>query len=161
MTLGDLLTIFLIVMGICLLVMAILSLAKRKMTEPFCLAWAVVSVLIVICGILIEPSELERYVSLRILILIFLIMIGIVWILWFISTQLSILMRKNQELAMQISLLNQDSERMLKKLEELEKRFEVMIYKNEKSFVCDQYAWRSRSRKSSDRASETFPERTV
>lgn len=50
-------------------------------------------------------------------------MIGIVWILWFISTQLSILMRKNQELAMQISLLNQDSERMLKKLEELEKRF--------------------------------------
>ena len=117
MTLGDLLTIFLIVM-------AILSLAKRKMTEPFCLAWAVVSVLIVICGILIEPSELERYVSLRILILIFLIMIGIVWILWFISTQLSILMRKNQELAMQISLLNQDSERMLKKLEELEKRFD-------------------------------------
>lgn len=50
-------------------------------------------------------------------------MIGIVWILWFISTQLSILMRKNQELAMQISLLNQDGERMLKKLEELEKRF--------------------------------------
>lgn len=44
MTLGDLLTIFLIMMGICLLVMAILSLAKRKMTEPFCLAWAIVSV---------------------------------------------------------------------------------------------------------------------
>lgn len=119
-------------MGICLLVMAILSLAKRKMTEPFCLAWAIVSVLLVICGILIEPSELERYVSLRILILIFLITIGVVWTLWFISTQLSILMRKNQELAMQISLLNQDSERMLKKLEELEKRIdqhfvEVMI----------------------------------
>lgn len=124
MTLGDLLTIFLIMMGICLLVMAILSLAKRKMTESFCLAWAIVSVLLVICGILIEPSELERYVSLRILILIFLITIGVVWTLWFISTQLSILMRKNQELAMQISLLNQDSERMLKKLEELEKRID-------------------------------------
>ena len=124
MTLGDLLTIFLIMMGICLLVMAILSLAKRKMMEPFCLAWAIVSVLLVICGILIEPSELERYVSLRILILIFLITIGVVWTLWFISTQLSILMRKNQELAMQISLLNQDSERMLKKLEELEKRID-------------------------------------
>ena len=124
MTLGDLLTIFLIMMGICLLVLAILSLAKRKMTELFCLAWAIVSVLLVICGILIEPSELERYVSLRILILIFLITVGVVWTLWFISTQLSILMRKNQELAMQISLLNQDSERMLKKLEELEKRID-------------------------------------
>ena len=124
MTLGDLLTIFLIVMGIFLLVMAILSLAKRKMTEPFCLALAIVSVLLVICGILIEPSELERYVSLRILILIFLITIGAAWTLWFISTQLSILMRKNQELAMQISLLNRDSERMMKKLEELEKRID-------------------------------------
>lgn len=108
-------------MGICLLVMAVLSLAKRKMTETFCLAWAIVSVLLVICGAILNPSELERYISLRTLILILLITIGVVWILWFISTQLSILSRKNQELAMQISLLNQDSERILKKLEYLEK----------------------------------------
>ena len=119
---GDLLTMFLIVLGICLFVMAILSLAKRKMTEPFCLAWACVSVLLVICGILIKPSELERYISLRVLILILLITIGVGWILWFISTQISILRRRNQEIAMQISLLNQDSERMMKKLEDLEKR---------------------------------------
>ena len=119
---GDLLTMFLIVLGICLFVMAILSLAKRKMTEPFCLAWACVSVLLVICGILIEPSELERYISLRVLILILLITIGVGWSLWFISTQISILRRRNQEIAMQISLLNQDSERMMKKLEDLEKR---------------------------------------
>lgn len=104
--------------------MAILSLAKRKMTEPFCLAWICVSVLIVICGILIEPSELDRYISLRVLILILFITIGVGWILWFISTQLSILRRRNQEIAMQISLLNQDSERMIKKLEDLEKRMD-------------------------------------
>lgn len=121
---GDLLTVFLVVMGICLFVMAILSLAKRKMTEPFCLAWICVSVLIVICGILIEPSELDRYISLRVLILILFITIGVGWILWFISTQLSILRRRNQEIAMQISLLNQDSERMIKKLEDLEKRMD-------------------------------------
>lgn len=121
---GDLLTVFLVVMGICLFVMAILSLAKRKMTEPFCLAWVCVSVLIVICGILIEPSELDRYISLRVLILILFITIGVGWILWFISTQLSILRRRNQEIAMQISLLNQDSERMIKKLEDLEKRMD-------------------------------------
>lgn len=118
---GDLLTIFLIVMGIYFLFMAILSLAKRKMTEPFCLAWAVVAVLIIICGILIDPSELDRYISLRVLIVILLITAGVVWTLWFISTQVSILRRKNQELAMQISLLNQDSEKILKRLEELEK----------------------------------------
>ena len=124
---GDLLTIFLVVMGICLFVMAILSLAKRKMTEQFCLAWVCVSVLLVICGILIEPSELGRYISLRVLILILFIAIGVGWILWFISTQLSILRRRNQEIAMQISLLNQDSERMMKRLEDLEKRMDEDI----------------------------------
>ena len=94
------------------------------MTETFCLAWAIVSVLLVICGVLLNPSELERYISMRILILIFLIAIAVVWTLWFLSTQVSILMRKNQELAMQISLLNQDSERILKKLDYLEEMME-------------------------------------
>lgn len=124
MAAGDLLRIFVIVMGIWLLVMAVLSLAKRKMTETFCLAWAIVSVLLVICGVLLNPSELERYISMRILILIFFIAIAVVWTLWFLSTQVSILMRKNQELAMQISLLNQDSERILKKLDYLEEMME-------------------------------------
>lgn len=118
---GDLLRLFVIMMGVWLLVTAILSLAKRKMTEQFCLAWAIVSVLLVISGILINPSELDRFITVRTLILIMLITIGIVWILWFISTQLSVLSRKNQELAMQISLLNQDSERIFKKLDDLEK----------------------------------------
>ena len=114
MTAGDLLRIFVIVMGIWLLVMAVLSLAKRKMTETFCLAWAIVSVLLVICGVLLNPSELERYISMRILILIFFITIAVVWTLWVLSTQL----------AMQISLLNQDSERILKKLDYLEEMME-------------------------------------
>ena len=124
MAAGDLLRVFVIVMGVWLLLMAVLSLAKRRMTEQFCLAWAIVSVLMVICGILVNPSELDKYISLRILILIFLIAIGVVWILWFISTQLSILSRKNQELAMQISLLNQDSEQILKKLNYFEEMME-------------------------------------
>lgn len=124
MAAGDLLRIFAIAMGVWLLVMAILSLAKRRMTEQFCLAWAIVSVLMVICGILVNPSELDRYISMRVLILIFLIAIAVVWILWFISTQVSVLNRKNQELAMQISLLNQDSERILKKLDNLETMIE-------------------------------------
>ena len=124
MAAGDLLRIFAIAMGIWLLVMAVLSLAKRRMTEQFCLAWAIVSVLMVICGILVNPSELDRYISMRVLILIFLIAIAVVWILWFISTQVSVLNRKNQELAMQISLLNQDSERILKKLDNLEAMIE-------------------------------------
>ena len=88
---GDILRIFVIVAGAYMFLKAILSLAKIKMTEPFCLAWA----LLVISGLL--------------------------WGLWFISSQVSILKRRNQELAMQISLLNRDCEKILKELEELRK----------------------------------------
>ena len=40
MAVGDVLRLFVIVAGVYMFLKAILSLAKRKMTEPFCLAWA-------------------------------------------------------------------------------------------------------------------------
>jgi len=46
---------------------------------------------------------------------------GVLWGLWFISTQVSILKRKNQELAMQVSLLNNDCEKILRELEKLKR----------------------------------------
>lgn len=64
---------------------------------------------------------MKRYVSTRGLILTIIIVSGVLWGLWFISTQVSILKRKDQELAMQVSLLNNDYEKIIKKLEELEK----------------------------------------
>ena len=121
MEVGDILRLFVIVSGVFMVVRAILSLAKRKMTEPFCLAWAVLSALMILSGIILNPSQLDRYVSLRGLILIMIIVSGILWGLWFISTQVSSLKRRNQELAMQISLLNHDCEKMLRELEKLRK----------------------------------------
>ena len=121
MAVGDVLRLFVIVAGAYMFLKAILSLAKRKMTEPFCIAWAVLSALMILSGIILNPSQLDRYVSLRGLILIMIIVSGILWGLWFISTQVSSLKRRNQELAMQISLLNHDCEKMLRELEKLRK----------------------------------------
>ena len=64
---------------------------------------------------------MKRYVSTRGLILTIIIVSGVLWGLWFISTQVSILKRKNRELAMQVSLLNNDCEKIIKELEKLEK----------------------------------------
>ena len=119
MTGGIFLRVFLIVLGCYLLVITLLSLAKRKMTEQFCLVWSVLSVLIVILGIVIKPSQIERYMRGEILALVLIVVLGVVWGLWFISTQVSILMRKNQELAMQTSLLNRDSEMLIREVERL------------------------------------------
>ena len=121
MAVGDVLRLFVIVAGAYMFLKAILSLAKRKMTEPFCLAWAVLSALMIFSGILLNPSQLDGYISTRGLILIIIIVSGILWGLWFIITQVSILKRKNQELAMQISLLNNDCEKILRELEKLKR----------------------------------------
>ena len=121
MAVGDVLRLFVIVAGAYMFLKATLSLAKRKMTEPFCLAWAVLSALMIFSGILLNPSQLDGYISTRGLILIIIIVSGILWGLWFISTQVSILKRKNQELAMQISLLNNDCEKILRELEKLKR----------------------------------------
>lgn len=121
MAVGDVLRLFVIVAGAYMFLKAILSLAKRKMTEPFCLAWAVLSALMILSGILLNPSQLDGYISTRGLILIIIIVSGILWGLWFISTQVSILKRKNQELAMQISLVNNDCEKILRELEKLKR----------------------------------------
>lgn len=121
MAVGDVLRLFVIVTGAYMFLKAILSLAKRKMTEPFCLAWAVLSALMILSGILLNPSQLDGYISTRGLILIIMIVSGILWGLWFISTQVSILKRRNQELAMQISLVNNDCEKILRELEKLKR----------------------------------------
>lgn len=121
MAVGDVLRLFVIVARAYMFLKAILSLAKRKMTEPFCLAWAVLSALMILSGILLNPSQLDGYISTRGLILIIIIVSGILWGLWFISTQVSILKRRNQELAMQISLLNNDCEKILRELEKLKR----------------------------------------
>lgn len=121
MAVGDVLRLFVIVAGAYLFLKAILSLAKREMTETFCLAWAILSALMILSGILLNPSQLDGYISTRGLILIIMIVSGVLWGLWFISTQVSVLNRRNQELAMQISLLNNDCEKILKELEELKK----------------------------------------
>ena len=82
------------------------------------------AVLMIVAGILLNPSQIERYISLRGLMLVLIIILGVIWGMWFVSTQVSILLRKNQELAMQTSLLNQDSEYMLKEIKNLKRRLE-------------------------------------
>lgn len=119
MAVGDVLRIFVIVAGAVMLIKAVLSLAKRKMTEPFCLTWAILSALLILAGILLNPSQLDYYISFRGLILIMVIVTGILWGLWFISTQVSMLRRRNQEMAIQISLLNHDCEELFEEVKRL------------------------------------------
>lgn len=119
MTMAIALRIVLILLGCYLLVMTLLSLARRKMSEQFCLVWALMSVLMVLTGFLLKPSSIERFISARGFILIIIALFGVLWGLWFISTQVSILIRKNQ-----------DIERLSTEIEEYKKTLKSRLQRN-------------------------------
>lgn len=123
---GMILRVFMVILGIYILGLTILSLAKRKMSEQFCLVWAGMAVLMVVAGLVLQPSEVGRFISVNGIVLAILALIGVLWGLWFISIQVSVLMHKNQELAMQVSLLNKDMEQVLKESEKLKRKLQAI-----------------------------------
>lgn len=121
---GDLLRIVMIIIGVVLLFSTIMSLAKRQLKEQFCLMWGVISCLLIGSGIILRPSYWNRYVSQTGTIFILIAAVCLIWGVFFITSQISVLNRKNQELAMQVSLLNQENERILEELQRLEEKIE-------------------------------------
>lgn len=116
MTSGQIFCIFMIGTGIALLAVVLLSLAKRKMTEPFCLAWGLFALLLLLAGSLLHPTELERYISATGLLLLLFLVYSILVSFYALTRALSVLIRKNRELAMQVSILNEETEKMAEEI---------------------------------------------
>ena len=138
---GDVLRILLIFLGCFLMIQTVLSLAKRKLKEQFCLLWGVIAFVLIASGILLRPTLWNQYVSTQGMVVIVIVGTCALWCLFYLSTQLSILSRKNQELAMQVSLLNQENEKLLdeiKRIESILKKEEDEEKKqDETSTICD------------------------
>lgn len=119
MSTGDFLRLAIIIIGIVILGQTILSLAKRQMTESFCIAWGILSVLLLLAGILLQPTQWNKYMSTTATTLILIGGIFFLAVTYFLSINISKLMRQNYELAIQVSLLNQENAMILKELSEL------------------------------------------
>ena len=116
---GVLLRIIMILTGVILFFVTLASLAKRRMTESFCLTWGLISVIIILAGILLRPTEWSSYISGTGMILVGMIGFCVIYGAYFMSTKVSELMRKNLELAMQVSLLKKENEEIQKKLQDV------------------------------------------
>lgn len=116
---GLIIKLVIIATGIVMLFITVGSLAKRKMNESFCLAWFVVSVAVIVTGCVVHPIHWNEYISTAGMILLFVILCGVLYAAYYVSLWISELARKNQELAIQVSLLNQENERILKRLSEV------------------------------------------
>ena len=123
--------LFMIVAGLVILSMTVVSLAKRHMTEIFCIAWGIVAVLFICAGIILRPTLWSSYVSWGGLLLV---LFGVVLMLagaFFISLRISKLTREVRELAIQISLLNQENAMILRDLSEVPAESDRVEYEKE------------------------------
>lgn len=115
-----LLRVFMVVVGVVIFCVATVSLAKKHMTEVFCIFWGLISVLSIAAGILLQPGGWHQYISWRALIII---VFGVICVLiagFFFSVRISRLMRQVTELAILVSLLNQENEMLLNETEKLQ-----------------------------------------
>ena len=127
-----LLRVFMVVVGLFVFSVTTVSLAKKHMTEVFCIFWGIIAVLFIAAGILLQPSGWNRYISWQALVII---CFGIVCILiagFFFSVRISRLMRQVTELAIQISLLNHENEMLLNDAEKLQEETEITYGEEQK-----------------------------
>ncbi len=125
MVMVDVLRIIMVLTGVLLFLLTLASLARRKMTESFSLTWGLISIILILSGILLRPYGISAYISITGMLFILVIGFCLIFGGFYITSKVSELTRKNQELAIQITLLNQENRMILEKLDELFKESKV------------------------------------
>ena len=115
------LKVLMIAFGIFLLIMDLFMYARQKLTDGIGLGWAIVSLALLVAGIVVSLDDVCYLWSgaKNIVLLMFAVFAVIILFLFKISMAVSVVVVKNQELAMQVSLLNQENERILQELKGL------------------------------------------
>lgn len=108
--------------GIVLMLLTFFMYSRRKLTDRIALGWALFSVVLAMAGAVPAWSGWSRALALSSYPMVFALCGLVVLIIFYHSIYLSLLIMKSQELAMHVSLLNQENEETIKKLLELEER---------------------------------------
>lgn len=113
------LRISVIIIGIFMLVLNFVTYVRKNLTEKFTWMWTLFSVVMILSGVipgLYDWSftvDSKGYMAVGIMILIVIIF------LFIITKEIANLKKMNKELAIHVSLLNQENERILARLEEI------------------------------------------
>jgi hypothetical protein len=113
------LRILVVIVGILLFFITFFSYIYKKLNERITLYWFVFSVFLILSGAVPAFSGWSHSISLIDFFVVLVIFLTIIFFLFKLSENVCILRRKNQELAMHVSLLNQENERILYELQQL------------------------------------------
>lgn len=102
--------------GLFLLVESFVSLVKKRMSEGFSLSWALGAFIILLMGIVPGLSSWTTRLSVQTMVVLFTLIVFMLSALFWGSIRISELFMQTHELAMQVSLLNQENEKIMKEL---------------------------------------------
>ncbi|MCR5452317.1 MAG: DUF2304 family protein [Lachnospiraceae bacterium] len=112
--------LLIIITAIVLLVLDFLFYATKRLGETYGMLWLFISIFMLLGGILKKDWSAFDHVDSKLLIPLLLIMGFLVIIMFIVTVSLSVLTRQNHELAIHVSLLNQENEILLKSLSDKE-----------------------------------------
>ena len=121
---GLFLQVLFIVAGVLVMVVDVTLLAKRKLSEPISVTWGFVAIVFIIAGIVLRPNGWITYMSPAGMVLLCIVGLCLMYGLFLASCHISETMRKQTEMAMNISLLNQEIVELKRELAEKDKELE-------------------------------------
>lgn len=124
---GLVVQILLVAAGGIILVIDVALLAKRKLSEPISVTWGFAAIIFILAGIFLRPNGWINYISPAGLIMLSILGVLALVGLFMASSRMSELIRKNTEMAMNISLLNQEIVELKKDIAENHRRIEEKL----------------------------------
>ena len=114
----------LIIVGVMIMIMSFVFHAKRKLTVNLAVVWEFLGFALILIGAVPVFSSWCHLLARGTVIAMFVVGALALWGSYILCILISNLSMKNQELAMQVSLLNQENELMLKEIEKLKEERE-------------------------------------
>lgn len=108
-----------ILMGIGIMIVTFVLHAKKKLTVNLAVTWELLGIAAILSGAVPRFSGLSSRIGLGSLVVLLITALLVLWGVYQMTIQISSLLMKNQELAILVSLLNQENERILRELEKL------------------------------------------
>ena len=108
-----------ILVGIGIMAITFVLHAEKKLTVNLAVTWDLLGIAACLSGAVPKFSGWSSRLSFGSLVVLLITAFLVLWGVYQMTIQISSLIMKNQELAIQVSLLNQENERILQELENL------------------------------------------
>lgn len=119
MSTAEIVKFSVILVGIGIMAITFVLHAEKKLTVNLAVTWELLGIAAILSGAVPKFSGWSSRLSLGSLVVLLITAFLVLWGVYQMTIQISSLIMKNQELAIQVSLLNQENERILQELEKL------------------------------------------